>query len=384
MEGDDPAIIRARSRSERGLSRELTQARTLNPPLPSRGGTRGFPIWQRLRALECLAEYGDYELAADRVGCSPLSVRRWERRVIPYRMTGGVERYMMTGADQLLFSICLYIYPNASSDQLCVFMIANGGGVYSRQTITQRCMELGLSRKRSSRESFEAYSAASIQKNIWFWYEPPPLGISDVSRFRLIDVDETGFYLKTINTKYGRAHTTNRVRHPAHYTRSEPKVNVILGVEPGNPLLPPNVDGSIQRPRRWISVTQINCDQFVFGDFIDTMLIDIEQHPVPEGYDNERCIIWDNLAAHKTPYVTTIIRDRPSNNNFYSVDRPPYRPKIAPIEYIFCELAAELALRCTREWNIDELRRNIYDICSTVGSGGRLHSTFVHCGYRNL
>ena len=89
MEEDDPAIIRARSRSERGLSRELTQNRTLNPPMPSRGGTRGFPVWQRLRALENLADHGDYGLAADRVGCHPISVRRWERRVVPYRMTGG-------------------------------------------------------------------------------------------------------------------------------------------------------------------------------------------------------------------------------------------------------------------------------------------------------
>ena len=77
-----------------------------------------------------------------------------------------------------------------------------------------------------------------------------------------------------------------RVRHPAHYTRSEPKVNVILGVEPGNPLLLPNVDGSIQYPRRWISVSRLNCDQFVFGDFINVMLTGIEQHPVPEGHDN--------------------------------------------------------------------------------------------------
>ena len=83
----------------------------------------------------------------------------------------------------------------------------------------------------------------------------------------MIDVDETVFNLKLTNTKYGRAHTTTRVRHPAHYKQSELKVNVILGVEPGNPLLPPNIDGSIQRPRWWISVSQVKCDHFIFGDF---------------------------------------------------------------------------------------------------------------------
>ena len=150
---------------------------------------------------------------------------------------------------------------------------------------------------------------------------------------------------------------------------------------PGNPLLPPNMYGSIQRPQPWIHVSQVNCDQFVFGDFINTMLLNIELYPVPQDYDNKRCIVWDNLTAHKTAYVTTMIRDRPSNNHFVPVDRPPYRPKIAPIEYVFCELASELAMRCQREWTINDLRANIYDICSRIGREGRLHNTFIHCGY---
>ena len=221
----------------------------------------------------------------------------------------GTKKIQLTGADQLLLSICLYIYQNATADELCVFIIVNGGGIYSRQIISRRCAELGLSRKRSSKESYEAFSAGSIRKALWFWSEPPPIGVSHVDAFKLIDVDETGFYLKTINTKYGRAHTTCRVRHPGHYTRSEPKVNVILGVEPGNPALPPDTDGSIQHPRRWIHVSQVNCDQFVFGEFIDTMLTNIETYLVVDNLDDERCILWDNLAAHKTAYVTAIIRD---------------------------------------------------------------------------
>jgi len=152
-------------------------------------------------------------------------------------------------------------------------------------------MDLGLWRKRSSRESYEAFSASSIQKAQWFWSESPPIGISGVDSFKLINVDETGFYLKSVATKYGCSHTTTQVYHPAHYTRNEPKVNVILAVEPGDPLLPPDIDGSIQRPRRWIHVSQVNCDQFVFGDFIDTMLLNIELHHVPQDYDNERCFI---------------------------------------------------------------------------------------------
>ena len=92
-------------------------------------------------------------------------------------------------------------------------------------------MDLGLSRKRSSRESYEVLLASSIQKEQWFWSESLPIGILGVDSFKLINVDETGVYLKSVATKYGRSHTTTRVRHPVHYTRNEPKVNVILAVD---------------------------------------------------------------------------------------------------------------------------------------------------------
>ena len=196
----------------------------------------------------------------------------------------------------------------------------------------------------------------------------------------LMDIDETGFYVKSVRTKYGRGHTTCRVRTPAHYTRSEPKLNVILAIEPGDPTLPAGANGSTDRPRQWVRVTQDSVDQLVFGDFIHEILTSIENNPA--DYDDERCLLWDNLSLHKTPYVTNIIRDRASNNNFYAVDRPPYQPKIAPIEYIFCELAAELTRRCVREWAIDTLRENIYDILSNIGYDGKFYSTFVHCSYR--
>ena len=131
-------------------------------------------------------------------------------------------------------------------------------------------------------------------------------------------------------------------------------------------------------------ITQDNVDNYVFGNFIDEILTSIENHPAGNGYDEERGILWDNLSLHKTPHVTNVIRGRESPNNFFSVDRPPYQPKIAPIEYIFCELAAELTRRCVREWTIETLRANIYDVLSKIGYGGKFYSTFVHCGYRSV
>ena len=238
-----------------------------------------------------------------------------------------------------------------------------------------------MTRKRSSREAYDTFSPDSLRKALWFRSEPPPLGIRGVDIYKLCDIDETGFYLKSCARKYGRGHTTCRVRHPSHYTRNERKVNVIMGVEPGNPNLARGTLGSREAPMRWIYMTQDSVDQFVFGDFVNIILSNIEDHPVADGYDDEKCIMWDNLSVHTTAYVTNVIRDRASHNNFYSVNRPPYRPKIAPIEYIFCELAAELERRCLRSWTIVDLRANIQNILSTIGRNGKLYSTFIHCNY---
>ena len=111
------------------------------------------------------------------------------------------------------------------------------------------------------------------------------------------------------------------------------------------------------------------------------MLSDIEQNPVPGNYDDRRIVMWDNLSCHKTPYVSQKIYGRVSNNLFESVDRPPYRPKMAPIEYAFCELACALKTRVKREWTVADLRTNIEDICITMGYLGKFQNTFRHCGY---
>ena len=384
LNNHDPASTCAITRSRLGLARETQELRTGHYPHPGRGGTRGYPLWLRTTAVNNLHTYGNYRRAALSVGYSAQSVRRWERRIIPFRMAGGIEREQLTGADQLLLSICIYVYPEASSDQIAAFIHSNGGDIYSRPQITDRCRELELTRKRASKESYDAFSRSSLRSLIWFKTLPPPLGVHMQPVHRLIDVDETGFYLKKCSSNYGRGHRTCRVRCPAHYKRNEAKLNVILAVESGNANIPAHLDGSLERPRKWMRLTVDNLDQFIFGGFINEILDNIENHPLQGGYDDHKIILWDNLRAHKTAFVTNIIEDRASPNIFESVDRPPYSPKLAPIEFIFCELAAELSRRCTRDWTMDDLRRNVVDIVRNIGRGGRLHSTFVHCGYPYL
>ena len=115
--------------------------------------------------------------------------------------------------------------------------------------VSRRCAEIVLTRKQSSKESYNNFSVASLQKLQWLHTEPPPLGIRGISTTSFIDIDETGFYLKSCVKNYSRSHKTIRARYPSRYTRKEPKVNLIMAVESGNTSLPPHVLGSAHRPR---------------------------------------------------------------------------------------------------------------------------------------
>ena len=134
-------------------------------------------------------------------------------------------------------------------------------------------------------------------------------------------------------------------------------------------------------PRRWVFISQSNCNHYMFDNFIDSILASVENVPAPGDVDDERCFIWDNLSLHKATYVTNKIRGRASPNHFFFVDHPPYRPTMAPIEFICCELVSELSRRVEEDLTVDNLRQNIVDICSTLGRNGKLENTFVHCNY---
>ena len=108
---------------------------------------------------------------------------------------------------------------------------------------------------------------------------------------------------------------------------------MIVTVESGNHNIHPNTSGRTNRPRRWVNITQENVDQFTFGEFIYSISNNIENLPVPDGYDNKRCIMWDNLSLHKTVHVTNIMNHHSTPNNFFIVNRPPYQPMIAPRVY---------------------------------------------------
>lgn len=116
--------------------------------------------------------------------------------------------------------------------------------------------------------------------------------------------------------------------------------------------------------------------QYNFGDFIDSMLTNLNTAPVPSYLNDQWCLMLNNLSIHKTIYVTDIIHGWDSNNHFSTMNRSPYRPKILP-NFIFWGLVVELERRFQPDWTIGSLPFHIYDNCSMIGMIGKCHSTFT-------
>ena len=125
-------------------------------------------------------------------------------------------------------------------------------------------------------------------------------------------------------------------------------------------------------------------NQFVFANFLESVLSDIEQDPV--AGDDDRIIMWDNLSAHHTGIVTVTVEMRPSRPQFTFtiVPRPPYQPKYAPVEYIFCEISTCLATMVQPDWTLLDLQMAIKQCLVQIGRDCKLNRTFRHALSRRM
>ena len=382
MEHPVESAERARQRSRLGLTRELQTPRDTHNKKPT-SGSRGVPLFRREECVEYASLYS-VEAAKRKYGYSRSSIYKWMQRIDPYEMSGNKDRQNLVGLDQFLLSMSVFLFPRMQADERATFIVANGGGrAYSRQDLYKRLLELDVTRKQAGLESKNAYTPRNILRNELFWSRLPRLGIAGVRRFRLTDTDEAAFSLVKVEEKRGYAFRAHRVRDLGNYTKGSPQVNLIMTVEPGNPYLPGHVRGSVQNPRKWWRLTLGHTNQYVFSRYIDYVCSDIEDNPVPGGFDAEKYFMWDNFSVHTTAMVATTLQLRPRRNDFrfVSINRPPYRPKIAPIEYIFGEITNILSRKSARDWDQQRLLDEIHSACMEVGLEGSLDRTYLHCGY---
>jgi hypothetical protein len=365
---------RARARRDLGLSRELQQERTSLSD-PARGGCRGYPVWFR---MEELAKWQ----AGEETRASVSSLVRWQdEHLNPYRMAGGSDRDNLIGWDQFLLVVFLFIYPEAQEDEIAMFIYENGeGNVYSRSVVSRRLREMKFTSKKASTEAYQAFTPRNLLREELFFTRGLPLGIFEVPRRTLVDFDECGVSLERTNRRNGHGMVGLRIRKPGHYTR-DTKLTVLFAMEPGNPMLPANQDGSLQRPRRWVWVRQAaGTDAVLFADFVDHVCTSIEDASAHTG-DTERVLMWDNLASHLAPLVHHTVNGRQGPVAFSTCSRPPYKPKYGPTEYAFCELICRLQDRAKPNWNLNTLRFEILQVIANLGMDGSFDATFQHCGY---
>lgn len=209
--------------------------------------------------------------AGEAIDVSLASIYRWGDRLEPFRQTGNTERKTIVGADLLSLVTYITAWPDATLDEMAVFIYSEGGDLYSRQRISQRLAELDITKKRASTEGYQTQQP-DVQFRVWgFWNCPPPLDIFQVPRRRLIDVDEFGATFERCNRTGGWAVKVHRVRKDGHYHHGV-KITVIFAIEPGDPALPPHVRGSLDRPRRWIRCLRaVGTTTIIFRDFCDTI-----------------------------------------------------------------------------------------------------------------
>ena len=339
----DPADLVAQARRELGLTRQLQQPRMRLLPDPSRGGSVGYNEYYREQQLE---KYNNGEP----IDVSQSSIDRWLERIVRFRPTGGPPRTQIVGVDMLHIVTFLTAYPDATADEMIVFLYNQGAPLLSRQVVSKRLHELGITLKKASHEAFQAEREDVIHRVWAFWNHPPPLGVVGVPRRKLIDVDEFGIAREKCNRTSGWAPRLYRVRKRGHYTR-DAKLTVLVGIEPGDPALPPETIGSVERPRRWVRAlrgtgTTIN----VFRDFVDHICHDIEQNG-HNGTDDHRIFLWDNLNSHHSPYVHQTVVGREGPRRFNIIARPPYHPEMGPIEYAICEINTLLKRQLLEHWS---------------------------------
>ena len=156
----------------------------MNDPANSRanpriGGTWGYPLWFRMRVLMTAANVGN-AATANHLGVCERSIYKWleELKKVPSLAT--TNFYL-----QLACSFVQMLLPMSSA---CLFMQMMVIPIYSRAQISDRCQELNITRKRASKEDYDAFSPGGLKKLHFFNTQGPPLGVHNVPIHQLIEV----------------------------------------------------------------------------------------------------------------------------------------------------------------------------------------------------
>ena len=287
------------------------------------------------------------------------SLDRWRiNGTARLRQTGNAPATNLHGEHQLLLVIFRLVYPKALADEIRTFILnfSVNPKLYSRQDISKREKELGLTRKKGSTTAFQAFTPINLARRQNFWHMAYPIGVRGTPRAQLIDIDECGMWLEKKQRAFGKALHNVRVRAPGVYGHGE-KWTLIMGIDCAD--------------RVWVRLAKASgTTTAIFNNFVlNTILAD----PAVAA-SAPRTLMWDNLSAHKSAVVFNTV----TFAGHRVLLRPPYHPVDGPIGYVFNQLQNQLTLRAgeiTDDLSFSNLVQNI--IANLQG----FDATFVHCGY---
>jgi len=178
--------------------------------------------------------------AGEDIEASRSSPFGWQVHLFPHHCTLNHARTQIVGTDLIDLVVFFFAHPSATIDEITAYLYNEEGDMYSSQQNSKHLKELGITKKIASVEAYQA-QAEAVQRRVYcFWNRAPPLGIFQVPRRMLIDVDEFGVTIERCNRKKGWALKLFRVRKDGHYGHRE-KLTVLFAINPGDPRPPPHV-----------------------------------------------------------------------------------------------------------------------------------------------
>ncbi len=245
---------------------------------PSNGGSARYPVWYRREQLQKWNKGKPTDVLQT-------SLYRWANRPHPFQQTGGQPRTTIVGVDMIHLITFLIAHPDLTQDKMAAFVYNKGGILYSKQCISEHLNNLKIAKKKASIKAFQALSAEVQFRMFTYWNCPPPLGIFEVRRRKLISIDEFGVTLKRCNRTSGWALKVFCIQKDGHHGHGK-KITMLFAIEPGNPALAPHIYRSVKRPPRWIWCLQLKSRMTnVFRDFCELICLDIKMNGI-DGTDN--------------------------------------------------------------------------------------------------
>jgi hypothetical protein len=290
----------------------------------------------------------------------------------PCRRSGNAFATALRGQDLIYLAIYRVAYPKATAAEVQAFLYRmNYGNInfrfYTASQISAAEALIGMTRKKGgSSVAWQAFLPANIRKRWIYWNLPYPMGIADIRREQMIDLDECGIYFATAERTMGKAYIGVRVREPGPYSRTE-KWNLLMAISGAA------VENGGLAARRWRNLWLEG------GTTIERMVSFLQEILDDIGHANDGnffVFTMDNLNSHKNAAVVTLIHSYGHGVAY----RAPYYAMDGAIELFFNTLQTMLRARLHQITDGNSLVAAVNHSIQSVNS---FEGYFIHVGFIN-